>query len=269
MINEIFQFEFMLRALYAGLCVSLICGILGVFVVLRKQAFIADGVAHASLAGIALGLLLGSNPILGAVAVAIVMSIALTYIKQNSTINFDSSIGILYSFFFAVGILIISSISSFRPDLVTFLFGSLLSITWIEVVYSLVLLVCVGIFIGVTYSKIVYMTFDNEGAKVRGVNVKLLEYILNILVSIAVIVSVKLMGVVLVTAMLIIPATFAKLVAKNFSQVIWLSCIYAVVSTVMGIVLSYILNLPSGATVVICQTILLFVVVLGKAIKGK
>ena len=107
MINEIFQLEFMLRALYSGLLVSLICGVLGVFVVLRKHAFIADGVAHASLAGIAIGLLLGSNPILWAIGVAVVMSTALTYIKQNSTISFDSSIGILYSFFFAVGILII------------------------------------------------------------------------------------------------------------------------------------------------------------------
>lgn len=269
MINEIFQLEFMLRAVYAGLSVSLICGILGVFVVLRKQAFIADGVAHASLAGVAIGLLLGSSPILWAVAVAIVMSIALTYIKQNSTISFDSSVGILYSFFFAVGILIISSINSFKPDLVTFLFGSLLSITWIEVLSSFILLLCVCIFVGTSYSKIVYMTFDNEGAKVRGVNVKLFEYILNVFVSIAVIISVKLMGVVLVTSMLIIPATFAKLFAKNFSQVIWLSCIYAVVTVVTGIILSYILDLPSGATVVVCQTVLLFLAVLAKSIKGK
>ena len=268
MINEIFQLEFMLRALYSGLLVSLICGVLGVFVVLRKHAFIADGVAHASLAGIAIGLLLGSNPILWAIGVAVVMSIALTYIKQNSTISFDSSIGILYSFFFAVGILIISGISSYKPDLMSFLFGSLLSTTWFEVIYSFALFVIVAIFVAVTYSQIVYITFDIEGAKVRGVNVKFLEYFLNILVSIAVIISVKLMGIVLVTAMLIIPATFAKLVAKNFSQVIWFSCIYAVFSTMLGIVFSYILDLPSGATVIVCQTVLLAVVALGKVIKG-
>ncbi|MDA1338440.1 MAG: metal ABC transporter permease [bacterium] len=269
MISEIFQLEFMLRAIYAGLLVSLSCGVLGVFVVLRKQAFIADGVAHASLAGIAIGLLLGSNPILWAIAVAIVMSILLTYIKQNSNVSFDSSIGILYSFFFAVGILVISAIDSYKPDLLSFLFGSLLSITWIEVVYALALLIFVAIFIAVTYSKIVYMTFDIEGARVRGVNVKLLEYVLNILVSIAVIVSIKLMGVVLVTAMLVIPATFAKLFAKNFSQVIWFSCIYAIIATTLGIILSYILDLPSGAMVVVLHTVLLGFLVLMKAIRGR
>lgn len=269
MISEIFYLEFMIRALYAGVLVALACGVLGVFVVLRKQSFIADGVAHASLAGIAIGLLLSSNPILWAVAVAIVMSIALTFIKQNSKVSFDSSIGILYSFFFAIGILVISSINSYKPDLVSFLFGSLLFITWIEVVYALILLIFVAIFITIAYFKIVYMTFDIEGAKVRGVNVKFLEYFLNILVSIAVIVSVKLMGVVLVTAMLTIPATFAKLTAKNFSQVIWLSCIYAISSTSVGIILSYVLDLPSGATVVVLQSILLGVVILGTFLKSK
>jgi len=269
MINDIFQLEFMLRAIYAGLLVSITCGVLGVFVVLRKQSFIADGVAHASLAGIAIGLLLGSNPILWAVGVAIIMSILLTYIKQNSTISFDSSIGILYSFFFAIGILVISSINSYKPDLISFLFGSLLSITWIEVIYSLVLLVAVVIFIAISYSKIVYMTFDIEGARVRGVNVKLFEYVLNILVSIAVIVSVKLMGVVLVTALLVIPATFAKLFARNFSQVIWLSCIYAVFVTTIGILASFFLDLPSGATVVVLQTLVLAFFVLIRSIRYK
>jgi len=269
MISDIFQLEFMIRAIYAGVFVSLSCGILGVFVVLRKQSFIADGVAHASLAGIAIGLLLSSNPILWAVGVAIIMSIVLTYIKQNTTISFDSSIGILYSFFFALGILIISGINSYKPDLISFLFGSLLTITWLEVIYSLILLIVIVLFVSITYSKIVYMTFDIEGAKVRGVNVKFLEYFLNILVSIAVIVGVKLMGIVLVTAMLVIPATFAKLFGKNFSQVIWLSCIYAVTATTVGVIFSYFLDLPSGATVVVLQTVLLALLIVGKFVVKK
>lgn len=244
---------FMLRALYGATLVSLLCGTLGVFVTLRRQSFLTDGIAHASLTGIAIGLLLSFAPIYTAMVVAILMAIGITYVRRTSDFSFDVIIAIFYSIFFAIGVAVIYKYSQFTGHIDTYLLGSTATITWSEVILTLVVLVVSLGIISFNYKRVVYMTFDYDGAYLRGVNTKVLDYMLNILTSIAVIVAVKLVGVVLVTALMIIPATSAKLLARKFNQLIPLTLFLSLILTLAGVIIAHFIQLPSGATIVIAQ----------------
>jgi zinc transport system permease protein len=259
---EILQLPFMQRAIIGGIIVALLCAILGVFVTLRKESFIADAIAHGSLAGVAIALVAGYNPILPAVLVAVLMAIGITYVKQNTVVSSDAIIGIFFSVIFAIAIVIINSSTKFRPELSSFLFGSILLITWLDIIYAGVILLLLTLFIKIFYYKLLYLIFDAEAAKVRGVPVKTLEYLLNIFVAIAIVVSIKVVGIILLTAMLIIPATNAKMIASKFSQMIPLAIVHNLVSVVLGMYMSYVFNAPAGATIVITSGIIFLLVLI-------
>lgn len=250
-ILNLLQQPFLLRAIYGGLIVSILCAILGVFVTLRKESFLSDAVAHASLAGVAIALLLSIEPTFFALAVGILMAIGITYIKKHTQISADAIIGIFFSVLFALGIVILSLSTSYKPELSTYLFGSILSISWDNILISGIIFVITVILITIFYSQLVYSTLDKEAAYIRGIKIHKLEYLLSILTSVTVIISIKVVGIVLVTALLIIPATSAKLVAKSFKQMIPISIIISILSTILGIFISYYQNTPTGATIVI------------------
>lgn len=248
---EVFTQPFMLQSFYAGIIVALLLAILGVFVTLKEKSFLADGVAHASLAGIAIGVVFATQPLLFAMLVAVVMSIGITYVKRNTKLATDSLIGIFYTTFFALGIVVINFAQGYQPELMRYLFGSLLFVTWSNILLAFIVLAIVIFFVVNYYKQILYSTFDSDAAYIRGVKVHLLEYIVNTLISLAIIVSIKLVGIVLVSGLLIIPATTAKLFAKRFSQMIPFSVLFALLSVLFGIIFSYYLEAPSGAVIVL------------------
>lgn len=253
---DLLQQPFMLRALYGGLIVAILCAVVGVFVTLKNESFMADAVAHASLSGVALAFLLAWQPIPLALLVGVIMAIGITYLKKNSTISADSLIGIFYSVLFALGIVLINLNQSYQPELSTYLFGSILSISWVDILYSVITLTATTTVIGLMYHKFVYMTFDPEAAQIRGINTHALEYLLSILSSITIIVSIKIVGIILVAALLIIPATTAKLLAKSFTQMIPIALLYSIFTTLAGIFVSYYLDTPTGATIVLFSGLL-------------
>lgn len=243
--------EFMLRAIAAGILIAILTSIIGVFITLKQKAYLSDGIAHASLAGIAFALLLSFQPIIFATLVAIIMAVGITYFEKRVKINFDALIGIFYSVFFALGIIIINLSESYQPELISYLFGSLLFVTWVEVVLALAVTLFTIMVVTIAYEKIVYATFDRQAAHVRGVRVHLIDYFINILAAVSIIIAVRIVGVVLVAGMLIIPASTARLVSKSFGDMIPLAIVFNIFNVLAGIVISYYLKVPPGATIVV------------------
>lgn len=240
---------FMLRAIAAGLMVALLTSIVGTFVSLRKESFITEAVAHASLAGIAIGLVATGAPLLMALVVAVIMAVAITYIRHQSSLSSDATIGIVFPVLFAFGVFLISTQSGYRPELNSFLFGSLLAITVHEVFWALLTLLFVSTIFALIYKPLLYSTFDPEAAQVAGVKVKQIDYIFTILVAISVVIAVKIAGIVLVTALFVIPATTAKLLAQNFSQMLPIAITHNLLAIIMGLFLS--VNYPPGPVIVL------------------
>lgn len=266
---EILSLGFMQNAFIGGIIISTILSILGVFAVLRKQSLFAEGIAHASLAGIAIGIVFFSFPLLWAIIIATIAAITITYIKLESTVSFDAGIGIVYSFFFALGIIILSISPKYTPEITSYLFGSILLISKSKIIISLLLLIFIILFLFSNYNKVVYMCFDEDAAKIRGVNIKLYNYILNILTSIAVVIGAELLGVVLITSLMVVAPTFSKLFANNFKQMLVLSIIYNIISVILGLILSYYIGIPSGATIVVLASLTYFVIVPVKKLLSK
>jgi len=259
-LTVVLQQPFMQRALFGGLLIAILCAVIGIFITLRKQAFLSDAVAHASLSGVAVGLLISAEPLLPAMLVGVLMAVAITYLQNHSTISLDVLIGIFYSILFALGVIIINITPGYQPELFSYLFGSILAISPADLYISLAITLITIAFIAVLYRKLVYIIFDREAAFIRGINTTALEYLINILSSVTIIISIKIVGLILVTALLIIPATSAKLLAKNFKQMLPLSVIFSLVATVIGIICSYFLNTPTGATIVLISGILFLLI---------
>lgn len=257
-INEILQLPFIGRAFIAGIIISIITSIWGVFVVLKKSAFITDAIAHISITGIAIGLILGIMPIIPALLIAIIFSILLTYLKNKTNNNNDSLIGILYSFFFALGIILLSINTGIKANLESYLFGSLFSVSIDEIIISSILLIISLIILFKFYNQLLFSTLDEEGAYLQGIKTKLLDYLINIILSITVIIGIKSVGLILISALMLAPANSAKNLSKNFNQVIPLSILLSIINTIIGIFLSLFLNTPVGSTIVIISSITFF-----------
>jgi len=252
---ELLQQPFMQRALLGGIMIAILCAVMGVFITLRKESFLADAVAHASLSGVAIALVLGLQPTLIAILTGAIMSVAIVYVKKRTTISSDALIGIFYSFFFASGILILDS-SPRQPELDTYIFGSLLSIGVVDLILSLVVFAVVMLCIQQLYKRLVFVTFDQESAWLHGIKTEFLEYLLAILASVTVIISIKIVGIILVTALLLIPASTAKLLAGSFKQMLPLAIIESLLAVLAGITLAYAFDTPIGATIVLVSSVL-------------
>jgi zinc transport system permease protein len=257
-LNDILQLPFFQRALIAGIIISILCAIWGVFIVLRKQAFLSDAVAHASLTGIAIGLLLGLAPMPLAIATGVILAAGITYFKSRTILSDDSLIGILYTFLFAIGLLLLNLFPGFRPDLLSYLFGSLLSVSWGDIVLAGSTLAVTLVLVAVKYKQLLYFTFDPESARLRGINTRAYEYLVNILSAVATIIAIKSVGIVMVSALLLVPAASARLLAKNFHQMFPYAVTVGLISAISGSLGSYILNTPSGPTIVVVSVLIFF-----------
>jgi len=256
---ELLQFPFMQRAIIGGIILGLLLAFMGVFVILRRMAFFGDGVAHASLAGIAIGLLASYNPLGTAIVFSIILAILIFYLERKSKLSSDVVIGILFTASMALGIILISLKSGYQPELISFLFGNILSIQNSELIIMSIFAVIVLAFLVYFYRQIAFITFDEEGAKVAGINTGVLDLIFYILLSIAIVLGVKILGIILVSALLIIPASIAKLIASSFKSLVITSIIAAEITILGGIIISYLLDLPTGAVIILFGTAIFFI----------
>ncbi len=255
---EIFSYTFMQRALLASVLIGTVTAIIGVYVVLRGLAFIGAGIAHASFGGVALGFLLGINPILSAVFFSLGTAWAIGWTSRLTHIREDTAIGIFFPATMALGILFIGLMGEYNVDLFGFLFGSILSVTqqdlWISGMFGLAVLTMIGLF----FKELLFITFDPEMAQVNGLPVRGLHTLLLSIIALTVVLSIKVVGIILVTAMIIIPAAAAYQLTENFRNMMILSVLIGNTSAVTGLILSYRLDTASGATMVLMATGIFF-----------
>jgi zinc transport system permease protein len=250
---EAFNLGFMQRALTAGVLTALAAGYYGSFVVQRGLSFLGDGLAHAAFGGVALALLLGQEPLYVAIPFTIVVAVLITYVRDNTGLQTDTVIGVFFALSMALGILFISRIPTYTTDAFSYLFGSILAVKQADVIASVVV-VALAATSSPLWSSWAYATFDRESALADRIPVKLHDYILSVLIAITIVVSAKVVGIVLTSAFLVIPAAAARIIARRFSVMTVASMIIGAFSVALGLWLSYQIDAPSGATIVLVET---------------
>ncbi|HEX3037336.1 MAG TPA: iron chelate uptake ABC transporter family permease subunit [Thermodesulfobacteriota bacterium] len=248
---ELLQYEFMRNALGAAVLVSIACGIIGTYVVIKKLVFISGGISHAAFGGIGLGYLLGVNPILTTIPFSILSAISIGTITKKVEVSEDTAIGILWTVGMALGIIFINLSPGYAPDLFGYLFGSILTVPSIELAIMFILDLVIILTVLVFHKEFLAMSFDEEFSTVVGMPTKSLYLLLLCLVALSVVVLIKVVGVILVIALLTIPATIGKQFTYNVRKLIILSIAIGIVLNVVGLLLSYVLDLASGATIVL------------------
>ncbi len=249
--NALLTYGFLQRALFAGVFVALACALLGVFLILRRDAMIGHGLAHIMFAGVALGLLLDMMPLIAALVVGILAALAIMNLKDKAGVYGDTAIAIMSSIGFAAGILIVSFSNKFNVDLFGYLFGDILAIESTEVWFSIVLAGIVLFIIVLFYRRFMFMTFDRESARAAGIKVKRLDTLLTILTAVTVVLGMKIVGLLLVSALLVIPSAAGLQLASSFKKAIIFASLVAVLSVICGLVFALYLDFPASGTIVL------------------
>jgi len=249
--ESFFSYGFLQRALISGVFVALACAILGVFLILRRDAMFAHGLAHVTFAGVALGLFLKMMPLVVALVIAVIAALGILVLKRKAGLYGDTAIGIFSSVGMAAGILLASLAQSFNVDLFSFLFGEILAIKASEVLLSIGLVIIVLLIVILYYHQFLYLTFDSESAKASGIRVNRLDILLSILTAITVVLGMKIVGLLLVAALMVIPAATALQLSGSFKWALIISSLVAVISVVFGLFLAFYFDLPASATIVL------------------
>lgn len=251
---EPFQFSFMTRAFLGTSLIALLAAMIGVFIVLKGLAFIGDAIAHTSFAGIALSLLFGWNLYVGALILALVTAVGITFLNRTAKVRNDTALAILFTGAFALGIILMTTMPSYAGDLSALLLGSVLAIRSQELYFIVVAVVVVGIVLKVTYHHLVFVVFDPVGAEAAGISVLGFQLLLMIMIGMAVVVSLQTVGVILVMALLITPAATAAIFTRRIGSMMLLASLLGLLATWVGLYISYYFAAPPGATIVLIAT---------------
>ncbi len=250
-ILSLWQYSFIQRAVITGTFVGMLCAVLGLFLVLRKYSLIGDGLAHTSFAGVALGLCLGIFPLYASLPVAIIGSLVILYLSTRANVYGDTAIGIISAVGISSAVMLSSLSRGFNVDLMSYLFGNILAVRTTEMWASIILAICSLIGLALLYHDLFALTFDETYAKSLGIKTAQLNILFFILTAIVVVLAIQVVGVMLVSALLILPATTALQLAKGFQQAIVIAIAVSTCSIVFGIALSFARDLPTGATIVL------------------
>ena len=248
---EALQFEFMRNALYAGLLASIACGIVGVYVVVKRIVFISGGISHISFGGIGLGYLVGVDPVLGAMVFSVASALSIGVITQKTKLSEDTVIGILWAMGMALGILFIGLAPGYAPNLMGYLFGSILTVRFSDIMLMIILIGVIVLAVLTLYKELLALSFDEEYSTIVGIPVKELQLLLLCLIALTIVILIRVVGIILVIALLTIPAALAKQFTYNLKKMMLLAILFGVLLTFGGLWLSYELDLPSGATIVL------------------
>jgi zinc transport system permease protein len=263
---EIIELPFMQRALIGGIMVGFLASYYGVFVVQRGLSFLGSGLAHAAFGGIALGLLLETEPLWIAVPFTVFVALGITWVKENTALGSDTAIGIFFSVSMALGIVFLFLKKSYSDDAFTYLFGSILAVTWRDIIFTSIV-VLTTFFVGPLWKRWAYTAFDRELAQTDHLPVRRDDYLMSTLVAISIVVSIKVVGIVLIAAFLVIPAATARIISNTFKKMTILSVTLGILSAVVGLWISYYLDVPSGAAIILFQAFLfLIALIFGAAI---
>jgi len=248
---ELLQYSFIQNALAAAILASIACGIIGVYVVVKKIVFISGGIAHASFGGVGLGYYLGVNPMFGVLPFSLVSALVMGTVSKKSKIPEDSAIGILWSLGMALGIIFVYLIPGYAPDLMTYLFGNILTVPRFDLYFMLALDIVIVGAVYLFYKEFLALCFDEEFTTVQGLPTEKLYLFLLCIIALTIVVLIKVVGIILVIALLTIPASLSRKFTHNLKQMMLISITFGTVISVAGIGLSYALDVPSGATIIL------------------
>ncbi|MCJ7813491.1 metal ABC transporter permease [bacterium] len=266
---ELFSMQFFRNAFIMSCLLSVLFGFFSFFIVMRRMSFLGAGIAHTAFGGVALGILLGIDPFYSSLVFCVVSAILIGRLTQAGHVSYDTGIGIFFSFSMALGALFIALRKAYTFDLSGYLFGNILGVTnFDQVLVFITVLICVPIMLGYLH-KILFLTFDEKVAAVSGVPIQMLDTLLLIFLAIIIVISIKIVGIILVSALIVLPASFGLLLSKDYRTVMKSAIGYSLAIMLGGLALSYYLNLPTGATIVILGTIVYFITLIVSKIKSR
>jgi zinc transport system permease protein len=256
---EALQYDFMRNAIFAGLLAAVACGIVGTYVVTKKIVFISGGIAHASFGGIGLGYLININPVLGATIFALVSSLGIGLISRKTRLPEDTAIGLIWTIGMALGIVFIALAPGYAPDLFSYLFGNILTVPVTDLFIMCALDIVIVALVIIFYKEFLAISFDENYSTVIGIPVEALYLTLLVMIALTVIVLIRVVGIILVIALITMPAAMASRFTYNFRKMMLLSILFGIIFTMGGLWLSYWLDLPSGATIILFSGILIII----------
>jgi zinc transport system permease protein len=256
--QEVLAYDFFRNALLVALLAAVSCGIIGTYIVSRRMVFISGGITHASFGGIGIGYYFGFNPILGAAAFAVLSALGIEYSSRRTEVREDSAIAILWAFGMAVGIIFVFMTPGYAPNLMSYLFGNILTVSTTDILMLSILCVVILAFFILQFKHILYIAFDEEFARARRMPVGMIKYIMISLIALTIVFNIRVVGIILVISLLTIPQTIANMFVKRFFNIMVFSVVIALLGTVSGLILSYIFDIPSGAAIIFFLVILFF-----------
>lgn len=250
MVLEILKHGFMQRALVSGIIISVICSLMGVFLVLRRLSLLGDGLAHVAFGGIAIGFLLKIPPLLSALFFTAIGSLGVQRLMSKSKVYGESATALILSFGVGVGILVIGIVKGFNADLFSYLFGSILAISNFDLAVITTVFVLVAVFMRLFYKSLVLMTFNEDIARISGVKIELISGIFAVLAAMTIVITIRAVGILLISALLVIPTITALQLSKSFKGTLMIAMLSSLLSVISGIFVSFYLELPAGGAIV-------------------
>ena len=263
---DLLQYTFFQHALLGSLLASIACGLVGTYIVTRRLVFISGGLTHASFGGIGLGLYTGISPILSAALFAVLSAFGVEWLSKRKDMREDSAIAVFWTLGMALGIMFTFLSPGFAPDLSAYLFGNILTITASDIALLGVLSVVLAVFFGLYLRPIVSIAFDREFARSQGLPVEFFEYALMLFIALTIVACLRMVGIVLVISLLTIPQMTANLFSHRFHRIIWLSIGIGYLSCLGGLLLSFYLNVPSGASIIFFSILIYAACKIGKSL---
>ena len=253
---ELLKYTFFQNALLGSLFTCIACSIVGTYIVCRRLVFISGGITHASFGGLGLGFYIGINPIISAMIFSIASAFGVEWLSKRQGVREDSAIAAVWALGMAIGVICIFLTSGYAPNISAYLFGNILTITytdiWIIAVLALLLIVAFILF----FNQILYTAFDREFAQTKGLPVALIEHLMMLAIAITIVSSIRLIGIMMLLSLMTVPQMTANIFTSRFKQILIFSCLISMVGCFGGLFLSYLLNVPSGASIIFIQVIL-------------
>ncbi|MCS2888599.1 metal ABC transporter permease [Bacteroides fragilis] len=266
---NLLQYTFFQHALPGSLLASIACGIIGTYIVTRRLVFISGGITHASFGGIGLGLYAGISPILSAAVFSVLSAFGVEWLSKRKDMREDSAIAMFWTLGMALGIMFSFLSPGFAPDLSAYLFGNILTITQTDLLMLGILAILLILFFTLFIHPIIYVAFDREFARSQGIPVVVLEYILMMFIALTIVSCLRMVGIVLAISLLTIPQMTANLFTNKFKRIIWLSIAIGYLSCPGGLLISYRLNVPSGASIIFFSILIYIACKIGKSLFRK
>ncbi|HJB85689.1 MAG TPA: metal ABC transporter permease [Candidatus Alistipes merdigallinarum] len=259
-LQEVLQYKFLIHAVLASVLCGVACGMVGTYVVCRRLVFLSGGITHSSFGGVGIAYYLGLNPLLGAFCFAVLSAIGIEACAADKRIREDSAIGLIWSLGMAVGIIFVYMTPGYAPNLMSFLFGNILSVTVSDLIGMAVVVAAVVVVFALFYRPVMYVAFDREYAASQNVPTRWIGYLMAVLIAVTIVISIRVVGIVLLISLLTMPAVIANQLTRSFGRMMAGASVVAVAGTLIGLYASYLLDIPSGAATIFVLTVALIIV---------